>query len=157
MGLLTDPSTIQKTKKYMRILIKYNRRICFFLYVIGLAWFCALAHNDLNTATYISENALLPGESHVCWWPGLTTPVFSGLVYSEIRQSDSVSMARGFLNDLEAERTKHTSDTPHAFLLAKMKRIGLDTYTHNFTLNYPLGGRKVSRGGTFERDLTFPF
>ncbi|GJQ66683.1 hypothetical protein Trydic_g4644 [Trypoxylus dichotomus] len=28
---------------------------------------------------------------------------------------------------------------PYSWLLAKFKQIGLDTYTHNFTLNYPLG------------------
>lgn len=27
-----------------------------------------------------------------------------------------------------------------------MRQIGLETYTHNFTLNYPLGGGKVFKG-----------
>lgn len=27
-----------------------------------------------------------------------------------------------------------------------MRQIGLDTYTHNFTLNYPFGGGKVFTG-----------
>lgn len=35
---------------------------------------------------------------------------------------------------------------PTAWLTAKMRQIGLDTYTHNFTLNYPLGGGKVFTG-----------
>lgn len=71
---------------------------------------------------------------------------FTGLVYSEIRTSELTNTARQLLDDLNAEREKHTTDTPHAFLLAKMKKIGLDTYTHNFTLNYPLGSRKVYEG-----------
>lgn len=27
-----------------------------------------------------------------------------------------------------------------------MRQIGLDTYTHNFTLNYPFGGGKIFTG-----------
>uniref|UniRef100_A0A336MQS1 CSON005394 protein n=1 Tax=Culicoides sonorensis TaxID=179676 RepID=A0A336MQS1_CULSO len=129
MGLLTDPSVVHQRKYFAKVLIKYGRRICFFLYLAGVIWFCCLAHNDLNTATYFSENALLPG-----------------LVYSEIRTSELSNNARQLLDDLNAEREKHTTDTPHAFLLAKMKKIGLDTYSHNFTLNYPLGSRKVFEG-----------
>lgn len=32
---------------------------------------------------------------------------------------------------------------PHAFIAAQLKQLGLDTYTHNFTLKYPLGENKV--------------
>lgn len=71
---------------------------------------------------------------------------FKGLVYSEIRTSELSTYANRLLDELNGEREKHSSDTPHAFLLAKMKKIGLDTYTHNFTLNYPLGARKVYQG-----------
>ncbi|XP_063699998.1 glycosylphosphatidylinositol anchor attachment 1 protein [Culicoides brevitarsis] len=129
MGLLTDPSVVQQRKYFVKVLIQYGRRICFLLYLAGVVWFGCLAHNDLNTATYFSENALLPG-----------------LVYSEIRSTELGNIARRLLDDLNAERETHNTDTPHAFLLAKMKKIGLDTYTHNFTLNYPLGSRKVYEG-----------
>lgn len=32
---------------------------------------------------------------------------------------------------------------PHAFIAAQFTQLGLDTYTHNFTLNYPLDDGKV--------------
>ena len=67
----------------------------------------------------------------------------SGLVYSEIKM-ESVNMAKNLLNELENERTTHKSSLPYPWVQAKMKQIGLETYTHNFTLNYPFGGGKVS-------------
>lgn len=53
-------------------------------------------------------------------------------------------MAKNLLNELENERTTHKSSLPYPWVQAKMKQIGLETYTHNFTLNYPFGGGKVS-------------
>lgn len=35
---------------------------------------------------------------------------------------------------------------PTAWLMAKLRQIGLDAFTHNFTLNYPLGGGRVFSG-----------
>lgn len=61
MGLLTDPASSQQKSKYAKVLIKVNRLLCLFLYVVGIVWFCLLAHKEFNNATYFSENALLPG------------------------------------------------------------------------------------------------
>lgn len=60
MGLLTNPSPT-KRGKLIKKLIKYNRGICFILYMIGIGWFCCLALVEFNNKTYFSENALLPG------------------------------------------------------------------------------------------------
>lgn len=68
-----------------------------------------------------------------------------GLVYSEIRP-DSSSFALKCLDELVHERKTYTKALPYPWLLAKMRQIGLETYTHNFTLNYPLGGGKVYKG-----------
>lgn len=35
---------------------------------------------------------------------------------------------------------------PYPWLLAKMRQIGLETHTQNFTLNYPFGGGKTFTG-----------
>ncbi|XP_037048828.1 glycosylphosphatidylinositol anchor attachment 1 protein [Bradysia coprophila] len=128
MGLLTDPGSSQQKSKYAKLLIKVNRRLCLFLYLLGLGWFCLLSHKEFNHATYFSENALLPG-----------------LVYSEIK-TDNVNYALNLYDELERERESHKTGTPHAWLLSKMRQIGLDTYSHNFTLNYPLGGGKTFTG-----------
>lgn len=49
-------------------------------------------------------------------------------------------------DDLEREREMHKKTLPTAWILAKFRQIGLEAYTHNFTLNYPLGGGKVFTG-----------
>lgn len=128
MGLLTDPSTSPKNSKLVKILIGYNRFICAVLYLAGVCLFCALAHRDLNNGTYFSENALLPG-----------------LVYSEIHK-DSAIFAKSLLDELKREREEYSGAVPFPWLLAKMRQIGLETHTHNFTLNYPLGGMKTFKG-----------
>jgi hypothetical protein len=43
----------------------------------------------------------------------------------------------------EAER--YPDDLPYSWLLAKLRQIGLDAYTHNYTLNYPMGLGTVSK------------
>jgi GPI-anchor transamidase subunit GAA1 len=59
---------------------------------------------------------------------------------------DSVNFARTFLHELEHERETHKTSMPYPWLQAKMKQIGLETYVHNFTLNYPFGGGKTFKG-----------
>lgn len=128
MGLLTDPASSPKKSQLGKLLIKYKTFICGLLYIAGLVYFASLGHPSRNNATYFSENALLPG-----------------LVYSEIRQ-DTTSYATRLLDELTRERENHKSTTPTAWLLAKMRQIGLETHTHNFTLDYPLGGGRVFTG-----------
>ncbi|EDS27747.1 GPI transamidase component GAA1 [Culex quinquefasciatus] len=127
MGLLTNPSISQKAK-YCRALIRHRTLICFTLYALGVGYFLVLPDPNFNSGTYFSENALLPG-----------------LVYSELK-SETVALAKNFAGELERERVVHRKGMPYAWLLAKMRKIGLDTHTHNFTLNYPLGGGKVFTG-----------
>jgi glycosylphosphatidylinositol transamidase len=59
---------------------------------------------------------------------------------------DTVNLARTFHTELEHERITHKSAIPYPWLQAKMKQIGLETYIHNFTLNYPFGGGKRFEG-----------
>ncbi|XP_055594738.1 glycosylphosphatidylinositol anchor attachment 1 protein [Uranotaenia lowii] len=127
MGLLTNPSISQKAK-YCRSLIRHSGLICFSLYLLGLGSFLLLPDPNFNSGTYFSENALLPG-----------------LVYSELK-SETVTLAKTYAAELERERETHRKGIPYAWLLAKMRKIGLDTHTHNFTVNYPLGGGKVFTG-----------
>lgn len=71
--------------------------------------------------------------------------IFTGLVYSELKMESS-NLAKNLLEDLQREREKYKSTVPYPWILAKMRQIGLETYTHNFTLNYPLGGGKKFTG-----------
>jgi GPI-anchor transamidase subunit GAA1 len=75
----------------------------------------------------------------------MTLTKFTGLVLSELKM-DTVNFARNLQNELEHERTTHKTSIPYPWLQAKMKQIGLETYVHNFTLNYPFGGGKQFHG-----------
>lgn len=124
MGLLTDPG--MERSRLPAILEKHHRPICIVLYVVGIIWFVALAHNAFNHGTYFSENALLPG-----------------LVQGDFH---SDSLATQYLESLKEESEKHTSGMPYSWLAGQFTQLGLDTFTHNFTLHYPLGSEKVFTG-----------
>lgn len=127
MGILTDPSLTQRNL-WGRRLLKHNRKIVSLLYLAGCIWFCCLGYKDYNHSTYLSENALSPG-----------------LVYSEIK-TESARLAQTLLAELNRERQSYKSTIPYAWITAKMQQIGLEVYTQNFTLNYPLGSGKVFTG-----------
>uniref|UniRef100_A0A1B6GEY6 GPI-anchor transamidase component GPAA1 n=1 Tax=Cuerna arida TaxID=1464854 RepID=A0A1B6GEY6_9HEMI len=116
MGLLTDPTGHGRPTQFV---VKYHNIICVTVYLASLVWFGLLAHNSFNAATYFSENALLPG-----------------LVKGEF---DLDGEAKVMLGELELEAQRFQESMPVSWLTAKMTRLSLDTYTHNFTLNYPLG------------------
>lgn len=71
--------------------------------------------------------------------------LFVGLVNSEIH-ADTSNYALNMLDEFERERESHRDNMPIAWLLAKFRQIGLDTHTHNFTLNYPLDGGRMFTG-----------
>lgn len=121
MGLLTDPNAGHG--KLIKLLIKYYAKVCVLLYISSIVWFCLLAHPPINQGTYYSENALL-----------------AGLVKTEFREGDD---AVTYYEELLEEIKKYDDTMPYPWLLAKFRQLGLDTYTHNFTLNYPLGSRQV--------------
>lgn len=45
---------------------------------------------------------------------------------------------------VQTEAERYPNGMPHAFIAAQLKQLGLDTYTHNFSLQYPLGENKAS-------------
>nr|XP_018917594.1 PREDICTED: glycosylphosphatidylinositol anchor attachment 1 protein [Bemisia tabaci]XP_018917595.1 PREDICTED: glycosylphosphatidylinositol anchor attachment 1 protein [Bemisia tabaci] len=124
MGLLTDPTTGQG--KIIQILLNHHGKICVLLFLSSLVWFVLLAHNQFNAATYFSENALLPG-----------------LVKGDY--SDD-GVAKRVMEELEVEADAHQNSIPQSWIVAKFRQFGLDTYLHNFTLNYPLGKRQKYTG-----------
>ncbi|XP_059622578.1 glycosylphosphatidylinositol anchor attachment 1 protein [Phlebotomus argentipes] len=128
MGLLTDPSALSQKTKYAKLLQKHCKLLCNLLFLGGVCWFVALTDTSLNHGTYFSENALLPG-----------------LVYSNLKK-ETMSFAATLQGDFSRERESHQNTMPTSWLLAKMKQIGLDAATHNFTLHYPFGGGKVFTG-----------
>lgn len=116
MGLLTDPS--MGKGKLTKLLLKYYNKLCCLLVIAGFIGFCALAHPSINAGTYFSENALLPG-----------------LVQSQFREDREAAL---YYEELVDEMVKYEDTIPYPWLLAKFRQIGLDTYTHNFSLKSPL-------------------
>uniref|UniRef100_A0A1I8MRI8 Uncharacterized protein n=1 Tax=Musca domestica TaxID=7370 RepID=A0A1I8MRI8_MUSDO len=127
MGLLSDPSLTPRNK-FGKVLSKHHSKVGWLLYVASIVWFGCLGHKDFNHGTYLSENALSPG-----------------LVYPEIKQESS-RWAQQLIEELGKERENHKATTPHAWIAAKMRQIGLETYVHNYTLRYPFDGGKEFQG-----------
>ncbi|XP_047540006.1 glycosylphosphatidylinositol anchor attachment 1 protein [Vanessa atalanta] len=127
MGLLSDPE--YGSVKWVRILKRIHSPLCFLFYVAAIAWFLTLAHREFNNETYFSENALLPG---------LVTNEFNG-------EQSANQYFNELLQELE-EKYEDSDEMPIPWLVGKMSQMHLEVYTHNFTLNYPLGQGQVYKG-----------
>ncbi|XP_064075002.1 glycosylphosphatidylinositol anchor attachment 1 protein [Vanessa tameamea] len=127
MGLLSDPE--YGSVKWVRILKRIHSPLCFIFYVAAIAWFFTLAHREFNNETYFSENALLPG---------LVTNEFNG-------EQSANQYFNELLQELE-EKYEDSDEMPIPWLVGKMSQMHLEVYTHNFTLNYPLGQGQVYKG-----------
>ncbi|CAH0717989.1 unnamed protein product, partial [Brenthis ino] len=127
MGLLSDPE--YGSLKWARILRKVHSPLCFVCYIAAIAWFFMLANKEFNNETYFSENALLPG---------LVTNEFNG-------EHSANQFFNEFLQELE-EKYDESDEIPIPWLVGKMSQLHLEVYTHNFTLNYPLGQGQVFKG-----------
>ncbi|KAI8432935.1 hypothetical protein MSG28_013837, partial [Choristoneura fumiferana] len=126
MGLLSDPE--YRSVKWVRVLKRIHRPLCFLCYFGALVWFVMLGNKEFNNETYFSENALLPG---------LVTTEFNG-----------ESAASKFYEELLDEiQTKYmdSEEMPVPWLVAKMSQLNLEVYTHNFTLDYPMGQGQVTQ------------
>ncbi|XP_076661414.1 glycosylphosphatidylinositol anchor attachment 1 [Halictus rubicundus] len=122
MSLLTDPSA--GSGKIIKFLLKWERPLCFLLYISGIIWLLLLALPAFNDNTYFSENALLPG-----------------LVTTE---SNLEQTSKQYYYELINEM-KHYPDTmPYAWLAAKLNQLQLDVYVHNFSLIYPFQEQKFT-------------
>ncbi|XP_059094884.1 glycosylphosphatidylinositol anchor attachment 1 protein-like [Tigriopus californicus] len=123
MGLLTNPSSSSGGHPLVQILRQHAPWLSWLLYVLGVVSFLALAHPYYAHNTYFSENALLPG---------LVDPGFN----------DEKTISRT-LEAIKEEAQNYPNSVPFPWIEAQFRQLGLEVYTHNFSLNYPLGqGRK---------------
>ncbi|CAK1543357.1 unnamed protein product [Leptosia nina] len=127
MGLLSDPE--YGSMRFIKVLKRIHYPLCFLFYIGALVWFFLLGHREFNNDTYFSENALLPG---------LVTNEFNG-------EQTAKQYHNEFLQELE-DKYEDTDEMPVPWLVAKMSQLHLEVYTHNFTLNYPLGQGQVFKG-----------
>ncbi|XP_077270201.1 glycosylphosphatidylinositol anchor attachment 1 isoform X1 [Temnothorax americanus] len=120
MGLLTDPRA--GTGKIIKLLLKWEKPLCFVLYVGGVIWLMLLALPAFNDNTYFSENALLPG---------LVT-----------KESNLEQTSKQYYHELIHEMKRYPDSMPYAWLSAKFSQLHLDVYIHNFSLIYPFQEQK---------------
>lgn len=67
LGLLQKYIPVLRCVQFIKLLLSnqhLNRFVCvsFLLFVVGIAWILVLPFDGYNKQTYISENALLPGQ-----------------------------------------------------------------------------------------------
>lgn len=128
MGLLTDPNT-GRGSWLSTIIIKHHTALSWLCYVAGIIFLLVLPHPIYNGRTYFSENALLPG-----------------LVTGEFNEERS---ADRYLESLKEENAKYPGTAPFPWLEAQFKQLGLDVYTHHFTLDYPLANKSFSGSNVY--------
>lgn len=130
MALLTDPSGLKG--RPFKILVKRHKVVCVLLYILSIVWFLFLASDQVNSATYLSENALLPG-----------------LV---VVGSDLSRDSKAILRELN-EYILETEQIPVDWLQDKFTKASVESFVHNFTLSGSsgtYGGKNVYgivRGG----------
>lgn len=59
---------------------------------------------------------------------------------------DTIQYALQSQNELKRELKRSKNQMPTNWIVAKMRQLGLETFVHNFTAKYPLGGDKVITG-----------
>ncbi|XP_064466866.1 glycosylphosphatidylinositol anchor attachment 1 protein-like [Ornithodoros turicata] len=132
MGVLMNAS---RNSRLLAFVQKQSNKICFVSYLAGLVFFGVLAWDECNNKTYFSENALLPGLVH--------------------RNFHLGAVADHLLESLKEEAKDHMS-LPMAWLQGQFFQLGLDVYTHNFSLHYPLGSKPVHTGENMYAILRAP-
>ncbi|CAJ0872283.1 3851_t:CDS:10 [Entrophospora sp. SA101] len=114
---------LQKQRLLILSLKKWIPKLRYLLFIIGICWFFVFPLEKYNKHTYISENALLPGQVNTYYsWSN----VFEAADYRD--QIESVS------NASKIEKV--------SFIENKLRMAGLKTATQNFTVK--VSGKTIS-------------
>ena len=121
MGLLTSDGS-QKTSVLAKLLTDHWAKLSLLSYLSGLA--VSLFLLTQSDRTYFSDNALLPG-----------------LVQREFTLSEFTDQTLEALNNVSEQLPE--DKIPYEWLTSQFRQLGLEVYSHNFTLNYPFGSKTV--------------
>jgi len=121
MGLLTSDRS-EKTSVLANTLTKHYGKLSLLSYLSGLVVSVLLLSS--SDRTYFSDNALLPG-----------------LVQREFTLSSLANETLQSLNKVSEDYMEN--QIPYEWIISQFRQIGLEVYTHNFTLNYPFGSKPV--------------
>ncbi|XP_054164940.1 glycosylphosphatidylinositol anchor attachment 1 protein-like [Oppia nitens] len=124
MGLLTSDGN-NKTNILYKLVTNHWSKLSILSYLSGLVVSAILLSQ--SDRTYFSDNALLPG-----------------LVQREFTYKE---MTDETLKQLEQVAQQLPQDVvPYNWLIKQFQQIGLEVYSHNFTLNYPFGDKTRFEG-----------
>ncbi|ORY05097.1 Gaa1-domain-containing protein [Basidiobolus meristosporus CBS 931.73] len=112
-------------RKALKLLENHVATLSLVLFIVGLGWLLVLPHDEYSHDTYISENALLPGQ----------TNNFFG--------ENEVNVARHYAQVLESLRTNPIKEKA-SFVERELRSFGYITATQDFEI--PLSYNKVVNG-----------
>lgn len=122
MGLLTSDKS-GKFGAVTRPIALHANKLSVVSFVAGIASFALLISDQHSDRTYFSDNALLPG---------LVNREFTLGAHADQLHETLVNEARPYLGKM-----------PYPWITAQFRQMGLEVYTHNFTLSYPFGQKSV--------------
>ncbi|KAI8391330.1 Gaa1-like protein [Radiomyces spectabilis] len=105
--------SIEKRRKIGRILVKYVPILSILLLLTGVIWILLLPYEGYNKRTYISENALLPGQVNVHY------------NYDDVRAAEQY---RSLLEDVQSK----DSETRAKFIQSELRHAGFSSVVQQF-------------------------
>ncbi|KAI8357897.1 Gaa1-like protein [Choanephora cucurbitarum] len=105
----------QKRVKTVRLIQKYTPILSVLLFIIGLVWILLLPYEGYNKRTYISENALLPGQTNLDYG------------------FNDIHTAEGYRQQILDVQEKD-SDTRAKFIYEEFRKIGFTSVMQPFTI-----------------------
>ncbi|CAG8502830.1 1062_t:CDS:10 [Rhizophagus irregularis] len=114
---------IRTRRRLFRTLKKWISKLRFLLFAVGICWLFILPSEQYHKSTYISENALLPGQVNTYYsW---------GQVHEAAAFRDNITLLSNSSNIEKA-----------AYIENELRKAGLKTAMQNFTFN--MSGKKIS-------------
>ncbi|KAI9024469.1 Gaa1-like protein [Phycomyces nitens] len=108
--------SLEKQRKIARALEKYVPILSIILFVVGVIWLFLLPYEGYNKRTYISENALLPGQANVNYG------------YNDMRAAEDYRSKIIQVQDKD-------SNTRASFIQQELRRIGFTSALQHFSVN----------------------
>lgn len=83
---------VEKKEKILKLIKRFGPFVSILAYIAGIVYFCLLPHQMLIHGTYVSENALLPGNLFIfpLDYSNFLLTYILGLVNSDIHSSESL-------------------------------------------------------------------
>ncbi|KAI8079719.1 Gaa1-like protein, partial [Halteromyces radiatus] len=107
---------LEKKQKLYNLINKYITPFCILLFLIGSCWLLLLPYDGYSKQTYISENALLPGQVNVYYG------------YNDIHTAED------YRNKLLAIQTMNIT-VRSTFIQTELRKVGFTTAIQHFDMN----------------------